>query len=54
MQPSQQAYYLQTLGIVQYVPKESVALVDEAPAVAFNDRSLDVQKKLLSTAKLSM
>ena len=41
MQPSQQAYYLQTLGIVQYVPKESVALVDEAPAVALNDRSLD-------------
>jgi len=41
MQPSQQAYYLQTLGIVQYVPKESVLLVDEAPAVAFNDRSLD-------------
>ena len=41
MQPSQQAYYLQTLGIVQYVPKESVLLVDEAPAVALNDRSLD-------------
>ena len=29
MQPSQQAYYLQTLGIVQYVPKDAVLLVDE-------------------------
>jgi hypothetical protein len=44
MQPSQQAYYLQTLGIVQYVPKESVLLVDEAPAVAFNDPALDAEE----------
>ena len=41
MQPSQQAYYLQTLGIVQYVPKDAVLLVDEAPAAAFNDASLN-------------
>jgi len=41
MQPSQQAYYLQTLGIVQYVPKDAVLLVDEAPAAAFNDDSLN-------------
>ncbi|MDC3264035.1 hypothetical protein OAU51_01755 [Porticoccaceae bacterium] len=40
MQPSQQAYYLQTLGIVQYVPKDSVLVVKDAPA-AFNDLSLD-------------
>ena len=41
MQPSQQAYYLQTLGIVQYVPKDAVFTVDEAPAAAFNDPSLE-------------
>jgi len=41
MQSSQQAYYLQTLGIVQYVPKDAVLLADEAPAVAFNDRSIE-------------
>jgi hypothetical protein len=53
MQPSQQAYYLQTLGIVQYVPKDSllaegsllaedsVVVGSEAPAVAFNDRSIE-------------
>ena len=46
MQPSQQAYYLQTLGIVQYVPKEALSVEDsfaagtEGPAVAFNDLSL--------------
>ena len=41
MQPSQQAYYLQTLGIVQYVPKDAAFTVDEAPAVALNDPSLE-------------
>ena len=33
MQPSQQAYYLQTLGIVQYVPKDAVLLVDEGSLI---------------------
>jgi len=43
MQPSQQAYYLQTLGIVQYVPKDAVQLIDEVPAgVAFNEPSLEI------------
>ena len=42
MQLSQQAYYLQTLGIVQYVPKDAVLLVDEVPVgAAFNHSSLD-------------
>ncbi len=41
MQSSQQAHYLQTLGIVQYVPKDAVLLVDEAPAAALNDRSFE-------------
>ncbi len=43
MQPSQQAYYLQTLGIMQYVPKDTVQLVDEVPAGAvFNESSLEI------------
>ena len=48
MQPSQQAYYLQTLGIVQYVPKDAVLLVDEVPAGAvFNEPSLEVAEAVV-------
>lgn len=43
MQPSQQAYYLQTLGIVQYVPKDAVLLGDEGSVgTVFNDPSLGI------------
>ena len=38
MEQSQQAYYLKTLGIVQYVPRDSVAVVDE-PTEEFNQSS---------------
>ena len=48
MQQSQQAYYLQTLGIVQYVPKDAVLVVDEVPAGAFNDPSLEAAEAVIN------
>jgi hypothetical protein len=47
MQQSQQAYYLQTLGIVQYVPKDAVLVVDGVPAGAFNDPSLEAPEAVI-------
>ena len=40
VEQSQQAYYLKTLGIVQYVPRDSVAVVHE-PAVEFDQPAVE-------------